>query len=52
MGRDKAYLEFEGDTLIERTINRFQPQVDVLGLSTGPNKERLSEIKLPRIFDL
>ena len=52
MGRDKAYLEFEGDTLIERTIQRFQPQVDVLGLSTGPNRERLSEITLPRIFDL
>ena len=52
MGRDKAYLEFEGDTLIERAINRFQPPVDVLGLSTGPNKERLSEIDLPRIFDL
>lgn len=52
MGRDKAYLEFEGDTLIERAIKRVQPQVDVLGLSTGPNKERLSEIKLPRIFDL
>lgn len=52
MGRDKAYLEFEGATLIERTIKRFQPQVDVLGLSTGPNKERLSEIDLPRIYDL
>jgi molybdenum cofactor guanylyltransferase len=52
MGRDKAYLEFEGETLIERTIQRIQPQVDVLGLSTGPNRDRLSEITLPRIFDL
>ena len=52
MGRDKAYLEFEGETLIQRAISRVEPQVDVLGLSTGPNKERLSEIDLPRIFDL
>ena len=52
MGRDKAYLEFEGETLIHRAIARVEPQVDVLGLSTGPNRERLSEIELPRVFDL
>ena len=30
MGRDKAYLEFEGETLIHRAIARVEPQVDVL----------------------
>jgi molybdopterin-guanine dinucleotide biosynthesis protein A len=52
MGRDKAYLEFEGETLIQRAISRLEPQVQVIGLSTGPNRSRLSEIDLPRVFDL
>ncbi len=51
-GGDKCLLPLSGKTLLQRTIERAQPQVDELLLNANGNSLRFARTRLPVIADV
>ncbi|MBF0262470.1 MAG: molybdenum cofactor guanylyltransferase MobA [Magnetococcales bacterium] len=50
-GQDKAFLQFGGQTLLQRTLDRLEPQVDTLRISANGDPARFAALGLPVILD-
>lgn len=51
-GGDKCLLPLAGKTLLQRTVERAQPQVDTLLLNANGNSLRFARTRLPVIADI
>jgi len=52
LGQTKAFVEFSGETLLDRIVGRFEFQVQGLILSVAEDQSAYQSIDLPKVSDM